>query len=156
MPKARRKPHKPTIPPAWADGPRQNDRAEYEITEGIAANGARIVKRHWRDPLDTNGPYRLTHRQSEAGKKLRDLWCITQRGRNEAKGERVDAIPDWDGIAVDTAQALADLAALARHIPFGCHHAVEAVCYHNDRTLAGHHVAQLKIALDVLANEVGL
>lgn len=157
MPRARRKPHTPTIPPAWAESANQNDPAEYEIKPGFSANGARIMTRHWRDPLDPCvDPYRLTQRQSDAGKILRDLWARTQRGRDEAKGEVVDYAPDWAEIIADTTQALADLTALSRHIPHGCHHAVEAVCYRNDRKLEDFRIAQLKVALDILANVRGL
>lgn len=167
--KRKSRPHRPEVPVAvdWGpDTPAQRVRARYDDARdlrGYQVHGKKrphILLEMRRTPKRPG----LSPRQVDAGLIF---WRLYERQHTtpERTGVYVDFTPDPSAAAVLKAQRAFDFSGLSRHVPHGMREVVMHVCAH-DRAIrdglarngreADMYSAMLKVALDVLANELGL
>lgn len=166
MAKKHRKPHRPEV---WVDlGPDTPAQRRGTVLEPAVHRGVAVRRRKREHALESlhrlphGNPNRISERQMRAGLELHHRWCATQLSAySEIK---VDKTPDPTAAAVLQAQRVYDYEALSRHIPRASRATVEHVA-RDGRAIrdglarngmdASMHSALLKVALDILANELG-
>ena len=156
------------LPPQGDVGPQTDAQlAGAEIFTYRADSGARFRikrRRHILEIMYEGG--KLTFRQCRAGMALHGRYCKTQLSAESAFSRVfVDASPRPGDAAVKQAERVADLAKLSRHIPKGMREVVWHVAvlgqplrrgFSRDGKEASMHSAMLKVALDLLANALGM
>lgn len=172
---ARRK-RRPTDPPPVAVdwGPDTQAQRAATVLEPRVHRGYQVRgKRRWHvlevmHSRDYAPAMRISERQKDAGIELHRRWCSTELSP-EWLGVFVDKTPDPSAAVAAQADKVRELEFLTRHIPHGCREVTMHVCCGGEHGLfisgknglttdgktAGMLSAQLKVALDILANHLG-
>ena len=167
MTKRRQRPYAPAAQEDW--GPDTPAAKAGTIVERVAgdANGRQRRRRlmPWEDPRGLGG--KLSERQARAAAKLHEVHAVTQRSPQPSM-IFVDRSPDYGLSAVEAMRQRFERAAVWRHVPSAMAALVFHVCaearplrcaqdpYSRDGKEAAMHTAQLQVALDIVANAVGL
>lgn len=163
MAKARRKPKKPGPLPWNGDHgtgtPLALADSDLEPLEEDGKNPNRMARRRRKDRLND---YKLSMRQEQAGKAIRDAWCRAEM--NSSGGplkEQVDSSPKPDSTITAQVEAQSRLVFVMGAVPSAMRDVVEHVCWHNRKMsdlkngrLIETNRANLKVALDLVANRL--
>lgn len=165
MPRKKHKqPSAPPLPPSLADtGPEtylQRLRTREEVVEGDK-NGSKLKRRY--DAIDAIKG--LSPRQHMAARKLREAYEATAKGPPAIKEIQVDSSPKPDANIDVTIDRLSWFVRLHNAVPPEMRYVVDHVVLHgraiSDGLAAGGRdrpapMADLTVALDLVANEAGL
>lgn len=166
MGRQRKKPSTPTLPPEWVDTPAQNAGCEIRT---IAEPGKSGIRRRHRDHLlevmakprkygNTTKPAQITPRQRDAGIRLLEAWCETQRSP-EQSGNYVQNSPDWDAIALNGVERIWDFQEVSQHLPQQYRDAVLTAVVNQiipDAWLYEQWLSDLRAGLDAIADGLRL
>lgn len=166
MAKRRRQPSAP--PPQGDIGPdAPAQRAGATITVHREANGADFRRKRREHPLEVMlAGGRISQRQCIAGLRLHSLWCLTElSGECAFSRVKVDTSSRADDSTVAQLEHIARYVALAKHVPRALKGPVEHVAirgrhlrdgYSRNGMDAASHAAMMMVALDLVANEMGV
>lgn len=157
----------PVMPVEWIDNPAQNAGTVVEVvSETGKADKKRRYRLHTLERMGKRPPGkgRLHPRQVMAGLKLYEVWCETQMSPAAIREIFVDGTMDADAITVAQVTAMQEFAMVWEWVPREFRGIVGHVVL-EDRELrfaplAGggedrSPMAQLQVALDLLANRMG-
>ena len=157
-----------TLPPQGDIGPDTKAQRAGSVVLNVTADSGTVFRRKRRDHaleiMASTG--KISDRQCAAGLRLHDLWCLTEM-TGDAPFTKVYVDSSLNPSAVVTAQIerVAAFTALSKHIPAALRGPVEHVAikgrllrsgYSRDSKDASMHCAQLQVALDILANHLGI
>lgn len=161
MPKARRKPHKPAVPPAWVETEAQMAGATVEVIERPGREPeVKRMRYHLLERLAKSfdygkgrvSPAQITGRQRDAGLALHEAWCETMRSPAQTH-VFVDKSVDWSGIAIASAERIATFADVSKFLPQKHRDVVLTVVIHQ---MPVEDMASLKAGLDAVADGLRL
>ena len=166
MPRRKRKPH--ALPPQGDIGPdTPAQRAGAVILNVIEDSGAVFRRKRKDHPLEVMVVAgKISARQCAAGLKLHEAYCRTEMGPDSAfTRDFVDTSPNPSAVALAQTESITRFIAIFRHVP----PAMKPVVWHvaiNGKPLragfsrsgkeASGHCAQLQVALDLVANHLGI
>ena len=164
---AKRK-RKPILPPQGDTGPNTAAQRAGAVILNVTEDSGAVFRRKRRDHaleiMASTG--KISDRQCAAGLRLHELWC-----RTEMTGDApftkcyVDNSPNPSAVVAAQIERVAAFTALSKHIPAALRGPVEHVAirgrllrsgYSRDSKAASMHCAQLQVALDILANHLGI
>lgn len=128
-----------------------------EIKNDDGSNPNKMARRRKKDALSA---FKLSMRQEQAGKAIRDAYARTEMLSSGAPlKEQVDASPKPDAVVASQVDAQSHLVFVMSAIPRAMRPVVEHVCWHNKTVdtlpgLVASHRANLKVALDLVANKL--
>jgi len=156
------------LPPQGDTGPDTPAQREGAVILNVTEDSGAVFRRKRRDhPLEVLAAnIKISARQCAAGLKLHEAYCKTQMGPDSAfTREFVDTSPDPAAVALAQTERIARFTALFRHVPA----AMKGVVWHvalngkqlragfsRDSKEAASHCAQLQVALDLVANHIGI
>ena len=129
------------------------------LTDERGNNPNNIGRRRRENVLDT---INLSMRQFQAGDEIARAWSAVEKlsSGGELK-ERVQSSPKPDETIDIQVEAMSRLEHAMRAVPSAMRYVVEHVCWHNlplarlpDKSPHGNHSANLKVALDLVANKL--
>lgn len=134
-----------------------------EIKTDTGANPNRMARRKRINRIeDMSARGQLNLRQFQAAQEISNAWCAVQMlsSGGEVK-ERVQSSPKPDATVARQVDAMSRLEYAMRGVPSAMRYVVEHVCWHNQpiaklnsRSRHGNHSANLKVALDMVANKM--
>lgn len=112
--------------------------------------------------VDRLSEIKLTMRQMQAGQYIRDAYCgVEMLSSGMELKERVQTQPRPDAIVVAQVDAMSLFADIMKAVPNNMRYVIEHVCIYNyplsslpKRSRYGSHSANLKVALDLVANKL--
>ncbi len=163
----------PSLPPSGDTGPdTAAQRAGAVFITDIEINGQQFVRKRREHILDKMArgnrkrPAMISARQCASGLELNKRYCETMRSPPSAfTRPYVDCAPNAALVVLHQCEAIERYERLTRHIPRGMGKIVFAVCCEGrsirpgvtrDKMRANRLCAQLRAALDILGNELGL
>ena len=166
MPRRKRKPL--SLPPQGETGPdTAAQRAGAHIGVYAEDSGA-VFRRKRRDhPLEVLAANnKISSRQCAAGLRLHEAYCITEMGPDAAfTRDYVDTSPNPAAVALAQTERITRFVAIFRHVPAAMKGVVWHVAINGKQLRAGFsrdgkeassHCAQLQVALDLVANHLGI
>ena len=163
MPKARRKPHKPAVPPAWVETDAQMAGTTVELIERPGREPeVKRMRYHLLEHMakshraaNNKGPWhpaQITERQRNAGLALHEAWCETMCSPAQTH-VFVDKSVDWDGIAIASAERIATFADVSKFLPAKHRDVVLTVVIHQ---IPVEDLSGLRAGLDAVADGLRL
>ena len=164
---AKRK-REPTLPPQGDTGPDTAAQRAGTVILVVTEDSGTVFRRKRRDHaleiMADSG--RISDRQCAAGLELHELWCKTEMtGDAPFTKAYVDNSPNPSAVVAAQIERVTKFTALSKHIPAALRGPVEHVAikgrllrsgYSLDSKDASMHCAQLQVALDILANHLGI
>ncbi len=162
----KRKP--PLLPPQGDVGPNTAAQRKGAVILRVTEDSGAVFRRKRRDHaleiMAKSG--KLSERQCAAGLKLHALYCATEMGPDAAFTRvYVDTSPNPAAVALAQTEKITRFIALFRHVPQALKGPVWHVAIKGHQLRAGYsrdgkdasmHQAQLQVALDILANFLGV
>ena len=159
---------KTTLPPQGDIGPNTPAQRKGAVILNVTEDSGAVFRRKRRDHaleiMAASG--KLSERQCAAGLRLHTLWCRTEMtGDAPFTKAYVDTSPNPSAVVAAQIERVAAFIAVARHIPAALRGPVEHVAlkgkllrdgYSRDGKDASMHQVQLQVALDILANFLGV
>ena len=167
MPRRKRKPQ--PLPPQGDTGPDTAAQREGSVILHVREDSGAVFRRkRWDHPLEVLvANNKISARQCAAGLKLHEAYCITEMGPDSAfLRDYVDTSPNPSAVALMQTERITKFVAIFRHVPAAMKDVVWHVAINGKQLRAGGfsrnsreasgHCAQLQVALDLVANHLGI